>query len=337
MLYPLSLLWQGIHRLKQARDERDQYIAPVAVISIGNIVSGGGGKTPLTISIARRLVLEGYQVAVSHRGYRGEFENSLKVVHGSEIDKYSAAVLGDEAFMIAKAVPEIPVAVGKDRKLAIKTLLRLYPKLDLVILDDSLQNRRVRHDLDIITFSSETGIGNGFVLPAGYLREPLSSIRKDSLVVINDKNSDKEAVSELIRIIGKHTDKLFVGFAGFAGLIDHQGNVHEMDELHSKSVFLVSGIASPESFERTARGNGISWKRHFSYPDHYSYKVIDDLLALMKGDPAAWAICTEKDFAKLARHEEIRERILYLKLELNLDREEEFYRLLKERLAQKTH
>ena len=65
--------------------------------------------------------------------------------------------------------------------------------------------------------------------------------------------------------------------------------------------------------------------------------MIDDLLALMKGDPAAWAICTEKDFAKLARHEEIRERILYLKLELNLDREEEFYRLLKERLAQKTH
>jgi len=178
LLYPFSLIFSLILILRRSLYKHilPRYKAPVFIISIGNMIVGGSGKTPFTIYLADLLNRNGIRTAVSHRGYKSKLENTVTIVSNwNELLPVSDDA-GDEAWLIAKRLTGIPVVVGKNRKQAISLLCNTFPGLDCIILDDSFQHLKVIHNLDVIIISEWLKFGNGFVLPAGMLREPMSAI-----------------------------------------------------------------------------------------------------------------------------------------------------------------
>ena len=195
LLYPLSVPNYLVQVLRRKYIKALPSNGRAKILSVGNIVCGGSGKTPVTIALAKALAARGFRVAVSHRGYKGQLENRPQLISdrkglisglpGSGESPYELA--GDEAMLLAKELKGIPVVVGKARRQAIRIVNTHFPDTDIIILDDSFQHLKVKHDADVIVFSDEVGIGNGFLLPAGYLREPLSSIKPEHIVIINCK------------------------------------------------------------------------------------------------------------------------------------------------------
>ena len=312
-LFPVGFLYGGWQRHRRAKWEKKAWEAPCRVISIGNIVSGGSGKTPLTIALAKLLQVSGYQVGISHRGYKGAFETSAMLISEDGRILYPAWQCGDEAYLIASALPSVPVVVGRNRTAAIKLLLRKHPQLDYVIMDDALQHVKVKRQLDIVSFSAITGIGNGFVIPAGYLREPLLSLNPKSLAVIyhpSDRIIEPDWVTRL------HSRKINVthSFATVQNCCDAIGNSYSIESLKGKRLILVSGIAHPDSFEQSVRDMGLSFGRHFRFPDHYSFAdpKLSDELCLEQPDTI---LCTQKDLMKLAAHDRLKPRLRALVLD----------------------
>jgi tetraacyldisaccharide 4'-kinase len=168
LLFPLAVLhgvWRRFdiwrYRVGLARAQR----LPVPVVVIGNLYVGGSGKTPLTIEVTRALRARGWSPGVISRGYGAERAAPRPVqVNGSASD------YGDEPLLIARA-GQVPVAVGADRAAAARLLLNLHPNVDVIVADDGLQHRRLARDVEIAVVH-EPGFGNGWLLPAGPLRDP---------------------------------------------------------------------------------------------------------------------------------------------------------------------
>jgi len=321
-LYPSGVLYGYIQKQCRTYSRRRAYRAPCKIISIGNIISGGSGKTPLTISLANLLINKGLKVAVSHRGYKSAFENEPHIINADSGMLYDIHKTGDEAYLIASALLKVPVAVGRKRVLAVKLLLEKHPSLDVIILDDALQHNYIHRDLDIISFDASIGLGNGFVLPAGYLREPLSNIPQNSLIIINRKNKAQTETLWLNKINqlkipiyhSSNTPKCF---------LDITGNVYPLDYLKEKRIVLVSGIANPASFADSVSSVGLSYVKHYACIDHCDFKqpsLIENILELNPD----YILCTQKDIMKLAKYESLQNRLLALKLEYSFDQEDEF-------------
>ncbi len=267
---------------------------PVLTISIGNITAGGTGKTPTTMLIARLLYDKGYQVGVSHRGYKGIFEKEIKLISNTKEIFPEARLAGDEAFLLAEKLPGIPVVVGKERQAAIRLLKKEFPALDYVILDDSFQHLAVAHDFDFLVFNSMGGgVGNGFIFPAGILRESLSACNYASAIIING-----DTVPEALTVFKKPIFMCEYQLTGV--LVDNR--IMDKEELISRQLGLLSGIGLPASYEKTMSNYGLTWEHHYVLPDHYAYNGVGFLAGLasdMQVRGIDMLICTEKDYAKL--------------------------------------
>lgn len=319
MLYPLSLIYRKLSLSKLRRDEKNQVHAAVPVISVGNIVSGGSGKTPLTISLVKMLKEAGIKAAISHRGYKGKYEHSLHIVRATEGLIDTAAELGDKAYMLATQLPETPVAVGKNRKSAISALLKRYPEIQVVILDDALQNRRLYHDLDIVSFNLEQGVGNGWMIPAGYLREPLSSLQKTYVAVINSKQAEAD-FAPFRKKLHRYCDQVFCATVKPLGIMSSSGDTINVDSIGKAA--LISAIADPASFENFARQMDIKIEKHFIYPDHYSYQDNEEIRKLISwchDHQISHLICTQKDLMKLEPNKDLRPLLAYIPIMMQFE------------------
>lgn len=256
-------------------------------------------------------------MAVSHRGYKGEFERIPALISNRAQVLYPPEIAGDEAHLIATNLPGIPVVVGRNRQLAIKLLLKLFPATQVVIMDDAFQHIRVHRDLDIVSFSAEIGLGNGWVLPAGYLREGLEALSGSAIAIIYRKLPAAESES-LDKILSARTSKLFHSHARVVGWKDAEGALRKLEELQGKSVALVSGIADPASFEALAKAQGITIGKHYQYPDHYHFHDPNCLQELLQ-EPAELLLCTEKDLGKLARYDALKARLAAMVLDYACD------------------
>jgi tetraacyldisaccharide 4'-kinase len=329
-LWPVGLLYALLQKKRRQFWKNKAWQAPCKVISIGNIVSGGSGKTPLTIALARLLDEKGLNVAISHRGYKGAFENNARLISDRQGLLYSADQTGDEAYLIAASLPSIPVVAGRKRQQAIKLLLSHYPATQVIILDDALQHVRVKRDLDIVSFASETGIGNGFVLPAGYLREPLSSLSQDCLIIIYHSNPKKsESIWQNDLKNRNHT--LLSSHAKPRGCCDALGNHYPLDSLQGKRLVLVSGIAAPKTFESTVRSLGLSFIKHYAFPDHYDFQDPKLETGLCHEMPE-YLLCTQKDLMKLAIYPKLASKLRALVLDYVFDDPEQLWGLIAERI-----
>ena len=156
---------------------------PCRVISVGNIVAGGTGKTPAVIAIAKLLQENSCKVGVLLRGYKGKSSSKITFVSDGEKRLCTRDECGDEADMLARHLADIPIVVGKQRYLTGKAILERFA-CDVLILDDGFQHRQLSRDLDILTIDATQSFGTGKMLPIGTLREPKASIQRADLILL---------------------------------------------------------------------------------------------------------------------------------------------------------
>jgi tetraacyldisaccharide 4'-kinase len=295
LMYPFSLVWGNLQRCR--RDywrKKGGKKANVKIISIGNITAGGSGKTPFTIWLAEHLTKQGKKIAVSHRGYKGDFEYKNTIISNREQLLPEANTAGDEAALLAEKLAGIPVCAGSDRWQSIQLLEGKYPDLDMIILDDSFQHLQVHHDVDIVIFKTAKPIGNGFVLPAGILREPLSALKDADFIVLNGKGDSPDFLKE-------YPQEIRQGDYQVSGIFLNNNKI-ELNEISSKKLGLISGIADPVSLENTLSSLNLIYDFHLQYPDHYHYTAESDLVTIekqLKTNQVDYLITTEKDYTKL--------------------------------------
>jgi tetraacyldisaccharide 4'-kinase len=300
LLSPVGFMYgmvQEVRRVLYGNGLLKSYQAKMKVISIGNIVSGGAGKTPFTIYLCKLLQASGKKVVVSHRGYKGEYENSTIFISNREKIFELALKAGDEPLLLARNLPQIPIVVGRDRTAALKLVEETYPDTDYILLDDSYQHLKVKHDYDFVVFNSGFGIGNGFVLPAGLLREFISSLKHVTAIIWNQLD-EKHIPAELL-----NSGKEIIKFSYEAtGLYDTHDRLVDLTEINRGRNALLSGIGYPEGFERSARDYGIHFEKHFRLSDHFDYQdstFRERISKAITDTQLNSLIITEKDFVKL--------------------------------------
>ena len=269
------------------------------VISIGNLTTGGTGKTPVTSAIANHFIGLNKKVAVISRGYGGKLSSkNTNIISDGENTFFTADMAGDEPFWIAENSKGTVVITGKDRATSGKLAVEKFG-CEVLLLDDGFQHRRVQRDLDIVLVDCVNKFGNGFLLPAGPLRESLNGIKRADKIVVVNKNSFTEKAEHLQKLFAQKYGKNTSICEFIAGEIyDIQTN-QPVNEI--KTAFVFSGIAQPESFFKLIEQKGINQVVQKTYNDHYLYTQNDIELivadSVIKGIDAI--ITTEKDAVKI--------------------------------------
>lgn len=273
---------------------------PCTVISVGNIVAGGTGKTPTVIWIAKYLQSEGFQVGVLLRGYGREGPHSVSVISDGKQTLRHLTESGDEAGMIARKLPAVPVVVGSDRYTAGLEVIRLWGHTNgVLILDDGFQRRQLARDVDLLTIDSSQPFGTGKLLPAGTLREPKSALRRADILLLTRTDLATESVRFERLADGKQIfeschrpTRLYQLTTGEAG---------PLDLLTGQRILAVCGIGNPEAFAGTLRRFEPKAVELLAFPDHHRYSSADinDIRARACEIGADIVVTTEKDSQKL--------------------------------------
>lgn len=286
---------------------------PCAVISIGNLTVGGTGKTPMTIYLAQLLKSLGYHPAVISRGYKGLLEKKGGVVSDRQKVLLSPEVAGDEPFMMAQKLKEIPVLVGADRfSIGMKAVKIFSP--DIIIFDDAFQHRRLKRDLDIVLIDDKSFFGNRYLLPRGILRESVSGLSRGDLFVLTRCNEDSNSSSERSlgeispgKTVFKSSHEPYVCGVFNSTDKDVQGSFscntsQNFDFLKKSKVFVFSGIVKNGDFQATVVHLAGEVLGVIGFNDHHQYTESDFRLIAAKAQAssAEFLVTTEKDYVKIA-------------------------------------
>ncbi|HWD49463.1 MAG TPA: tetraacyldisaccharide 4'-kinase [Rhizomicrobium sp.] len=304
-LAPLGWLYGAVTALKANQTVR--YRSSAKVVCVGNLTAGGSGKTPISIAIARALLARGKRTVALTRGYGGKMHGPAFVDAGRD----SAIDTGDEALLLASATPTI---VSRDRKDGAK--LAEEHNAQIIVMDDGHQNFSLVKDVSIVVVDADTAFGNGRVLPAGPLREPVSRglARADAVVLVGDG---------------------LPHLNGFTGPV-LRARLAAVDTLSmaGKPVLAFAGIGRPEKFFQTLRSLGAHLVGTRMYADHHAYTASEIArLRAHASAESAMLMTTEKDFVRLTPSE--REDIGYLPVRAAFDDQAAFDALL-DRIAPRT-
>ncbi len=283
-LLPLSWLYgalSGARRLLYALRLLRQVSLPVPVVVVGNIFIGGTGKTPFTIWLVESLRERGFHPGVISRGYGRQSDEIAEVKAGN-----TAAEVGDEPLLIATR-SGAPVVVGRDRVWAARRLLALHPEVDVIIADDGLQHYRLGRQLEI-QLSDARGVGNGWLLPAGPLREPAS--RRADFYVLNGVETH-DSQSYTMHLQGAQVERLADRSERMPLAALHDG----------RRVAAAAGIGHPQRFFDMLAGRGVPLVVTLALPDHHDFA--GNPFAAIDADVI---LITEKDAVKCARNATLR-------------------------------
>ena len=278
LLWPISLVYGAITSLR-----RYLYSAQIfktnrvraKVIVVGNVVAGGAGKTPVVMALVMHLQARGWQVGVVSRGY-GRSDTDCREVQ----DNSTADEVGDEPALV-KLTCHAPVFVAAKRFEAASALLARYPETQIIVCDDGLQHHALHRDLEICVFD-DRGIGNGFLLPAGPLREPWP--RPTDLVLHTGVQAS--------RVQDAFTARR--ALASYALRVDSSSM--PLSDLRGKPLLAVAAIAQPEAFFNMLRDQGLNLATTVALPDHFNFKQW-----VRPTIQNHTLVCTEKDAVKLWR------------------------------------
>jgi len=269
------------------------YRPSVPVISVGNIVIGGTGKTPMVDFLARYIARHGIRCAVVSRGYGGSYRQKVARVLDTEgTARMTAAECGDEPYLLARRNPRVPVYVARARKLGAQAAER--DGAQLILLDDGFQHLAVQRDLDIVLLDAQRPFGNGCMIPAGIMREPKSALQRADLVVMTRSGPAAESP--------RH-------FSGHVLQSRHQpaeilttlaGEVVAEDDYAGKSCLAFAGIARPAEFFQAVRNLALRNVEEVPLADHQKYNrdILNRLLRSCNNHDLL--ITTEKDAVKLS-------------------------------------
>jgi tetraacyldisaccharide 4'-kinase len=261
---------------------------PNPVVSIGNLVVGGSGKTPVAAMIARMLLEDGERPAILSRGYarRQRLDGVVVVSDGHRVLETPARA-GDEPFMLATALPGVPVLVCEDRYVAGQLAHRRFGTT-VSILDDGFQHLQLARDVDLLLVSPSDV--DDAVLPAGRLREPLAAATAAHALLVPGSTSDAASVSALL------------GVTPWFTLQVRHGELASTAVTRERPVVAVAGIARPERFFAALARDGWQVAERIAFPDHHWFTPadVDRVDVAARTARAAAVLTTDKDFARLA-------------------------------------
>ncbi len=283
-----------LHRRAYASGWKSQRQLGCKVISVGNLVSGGAGKTPTAAWVAAALRQRGHRVVLASRGYGGDNREAVRVVSDGRFVRSGVEGAGEESVLLAALAPGVPVLVGPRRDLVGQRAVAAFDA-HILVLDDGFQHHRLMRDLDLVTVHGGGGFGNGRLLPRGPLRESPRALRNaDAIGVVDGPLSSED---EALIVAHAPGAKRFVVERSVSGTRPLSGGAHEtIDSMRGKEVGLLSGIARPASFRETVESIGARVIAERSFPDHHRYRERDfrDL-----GKEADLWLTTEKDAGKI--------------------------------------
>ncbi len=283
LFLPFSLVTMSIYLLKEIIPGGKSFKIPI--ICVGNIYVGGTGKTPLSIYIFNLLKKKKFNPALIRKYYKS---------HSEEIDLTKSKV--GSFFSNKKRISSIFDAKKSGNK--------------VIVMDDGMQDTSVKKSLNIICFNSFDLVGNGFLLPAGPLREPLMSLKKGKIVVINgEKNNSFE------RKIKKISKNLKIFYSKYI--------LKDIYKYKGKKLLAFAGIGSPNNFFKLLKKNNLKVEKEISFPDHYGYKKrdIQNLIDISKKKDLK-LITTEKDFFKIKKMGY--KKIAYISIDVKILKQKKF-------------
>ena len=313
-LWALSQAYAGVMQLRGLLF-RKGYLSrsrlPCPVISVGNITMGGTGKTPLTLHLARMILKSGYKVAIISRGYKGQYEKQGAVVSDGRSVMLDALQAGDEPFLMATHLANVPLVVGHNRYAAGCLALRRF-KPDLILLDDAFQHQQLERDLDLVLLDASDPFGNHFLFPRGPLREPVSSLlRADAIILTRCNDTMPSYLSRLVeamqpRPVFRAFHHTFVRHFVQAGCIPapEQNAIatqNTADPLAGRILFAFCGLGRNSAFYDTVRHMDGHLVGTLDFDDHHPYSPLD-ISRIVQAAGRAGADClvtTEKDFVRI--------------------------------------
>lgn len=276
LLAPVAVAYgamvRGWHFLFDVGLRRPVRVEGVTVVSVGNLVVGGAGKTPVVIHLANEAIRRGFKVAVLSRGY-GRIEKAPRSMTHTRL--LPVKEVGDEPRLIARRCPGVTVWVGADRVALARSAA--VQGAELLILDDGFQHRRLARDIDVLV---DAGEGNGLLLPAGPLREPSSGRRRATHVWGRDgMPGDVQAMHQITSVQSPRGER--VGLDG-------------------RRVVLLLGVARPDLVQKAVQALGAVIVGMQVFADHHVFSAQEVSAATAEAErKSAWLVTTEKDAERL--------------------------------------
>ena len=315
---------------------------PVHIISVGNLTVGGTGKTPFVLWLARALQARQHRVGIMCRGDKGR-SSGITTVGINGHPQATPVEVGDEAVMLARAFSGVVLA-GRDRVQAARLAYKNFG-LNVLILDDGFQHRRLGRSLDLVLIHARQGIGNGWLLPAGPLREPLSAICRTDIIIftkgrnLQDRNFQDHELQELQNppiSFDTHEKPCFSADLHPTALIQpERGKWQTLPILHlsGKKVMLVSGVADPSLFHRFVRETEAAIINVREFPDHHVYTQRDLQTIASASQKCDLIVTTEKDLVKLEKLPFAAGKLVALRVEMVVKEASQLLNHIEDRLG----
>ena len=274
---------------------------PTYVISVGNITTGGTGKTPFVAMLADWASGNGFRVGILSRGYkRKRGHRSLIVSNGKKV-LASVVEAGDEPFLLAKKLPSVPVLIAKKRYRIGHLALRLFNS-ELLLLDDGYQHLSLNRDLNIILLDAKRQFGNRSLLPLGPLREPIEQTKRADLIIIT-RCTDEHPGDDLVDFLQRKFPERPIFRSGHFPdqvVFPLVGNTYPPNFLSGKKVVAFAGLANPDDFLEMVKGLGAHVIHFEAFSDHHPFTEdeIEELASWMRRSDGDFLLTTEKDWVR---------------------------------------
>ncbi|MHB9155711.1 MAG: tetraacyldisaccharide 4'-kinase [Endomicrobiales bacterium] len=300
LLYPFSLAYAALLAADRMRTRPRRLQKPV--ISVGNITWGGTGKTPVVIRLSKDLLARGLKPAVLSRGYRRKGGAGAPLLVSDGVTLLAGArEAGDEPCLIAGSVPGALVLSGPDRHASAQAALA-KGRPDVFVLDDGFQHWKLERELDIVCVNAADSFGNGLLIPAGILREPLSALKRAGIIIlVNADSLDASGLERLEKEISRHSAApvLRARYRPSALASLRTGSRVPPETLKGKQVLALSAIAGNSGFLRFLGKCGFSVENALDFRDHHWYNIKEVVSFISRSAQNHPVVTTAKDAVKL--------------------------------------
>jgi tetraacyldisaccharide 4'-kinase len=309
---------------------------PCTVIIVGNITVGGTGKTPCVIMLAQMLQENGFEPAILSRGYGGKRVNSVNIVSDGRKFLLDSNIAGDEPYLIAKELKNVPVITGVKRIVTGKTAINQFGA-NVLICDDAMQHRQIFRDINLVLLDSQSLQGNNHILPRGRLREPISELKRAGAILITRANEARQTNDQIENLVQTENIPIFRGIHKPKDIVKGDYSAQKsISIIAGKKVCAFCGIANSDSFRKTLSDAQAQVLSFDIFPDHHHYNKneLEKIKARFIDCHADFLISTQKDVARLQEIPEFVNMIYMLRIELEIvPSGESFKKFILDRLA----